>query len=110
MEQSVEQWKRFMQPALDSKTSEMKLMGYSKVTNHEIWDCLMKKVWKGSPPDRLYEMTQDIFHLSTNVYMSYLTLHAQQDDNLMASIQALNKNTNETTQHCDNKLHMELPV
>lgn len=91
MVRSVEEWKRFMEPALDSKTTEMKLMGYPEATNDEIWDCLMEKVWKGNPPERLYEVTQDIFHLASNVYMSYLTLHAQQDDNLMASIQALTK-------------------
>lgn len=89
MMRSAEEWKSFMEPVLDSKTSEMRLMGYPEATNDDIWNCLLEKVWKGSPPERLYQVTQDIFHLGSNVYMSYLTLHAQQNDDLMTSIQEL---------------------
>ncbi|MTW84178.1 hypothetical protein F3157_00645 [Virgibacillus dakarensis] len=86
---NVEEWKPMMKPALDSKTSEFKLLGYSQATNDDIWNCLVQKVWKGNPSKRLYEVAQDIFHLAANMYMSYLTLHAYQDDDLMASIAAL---------------------
>ncbi|MEW9675873.1 post-transcriptional regulator [Lentibacillus sp. L22] len=94
--QRVEQWKSHIKPALDSKTSELRLMGYMQATNDDIWDCLVKKVWKGNPTKRLYEVTNDIFHLASNVYMSYLTLEAYQDDDLAASIAALTDDGNET--------------
>ncbi|MGY0694274.1 post-transcriptional regulator [Virgibacillus sp. FSP13] len=86
---NVDDWKTLLKPALDSKTSELKLLGYSQATNDDIWNCLVQKVWKGNPSKRLYEVTQDIFHLASNVYMSYLTVSAYQDDDLIASIAAL---------------------
>ncbi len=87
-----------MKPALDSKTSEFKLMGYSQATGDDIWDCLVQKVWKGNPTKRLHEVTQDIFHLASNLYMSYLTVNAyQENDDLMASIAALTGGQTEET-------------
>ncbi|MFD2046194.1 post-transcriptional regulator [Ornithinibacillus salinisoli] len=86
---SVEEWKEMLQPVLESKTQEFLMMGYSKATNDDIWNCLVKKVWKGHPSKRLYEVVQDILHLGSNIYMSYLTVNAYQDDDLMASIAAL---------------------
>jgi hypothetical protein len=93
IKKAVEAWKKEMKPALKSKAEEFQLMGYSRATEDDIWKCLVKKVWKGNPDKRLYEVVQDIFHLSSTIYMSYLTVDAyqsyQNDDDLMASIAAL---------------------
>lgn len=86
---SVNDWKEAMKPALESKRSEFQLMGYSKASTEEIWSCLVLKVWKGNPEKRLYEVAQDIFHLGSSIYLSYLTVKAYEDDDLMASIQAV---------------------
>ncbi|WP_026906315.1 post-transcriptional regulator [Paucisalibacillus globulus] len=86
---AVESWKQELLPVLKSKAEELQLMGYPKATDEDIWMCLVKKVWKGNPEKRLYEVVQDIFHLSSNIYMSYLTIDAYQDDDLLASIAAL---------------------
>ena len=86
---NVEEWKNLMEPALDSKRSEFQLMGYAQATREEIWNCLVVKVWKGHPSKRIYEVAQDIFHLASNIYLSYLTVKAYEDDDLMASIQAI---------------------
>ncbi len=87
---TVEDWKLKIEPALASKVSELQLMGYKEATNENVWDCLRQKVWKGNPEKRLYEAVQDVFHLSSNIYMSYLTVSAYQDENdLFASIAAL---------------------
>lgn len=86
---SVNEWKDMMQPALESKKGEFQLMGYEKASTEEIWNCLVLKVWKGNPPKRVYEVVQDIFHLASNIYLSYLTVKAYEDDDLMASIQAV---------------------
>ncbi|TMN23757.1 hypothetical protein FH966_14475 [Lentibacillus cibarius] len=91
MVKSVHEWKEEVFPALESKASEFRLMGYDKVTAEDIWNCLNEKVWKNNPSKRLFEIVQDILRLSSNVYMSYLTINAHQDDNLMASIAALTK-------------------
>lgn len=90
---NVNEWKPELQPALESKASEFQLMGYNQATNEDIWKCLEQKVWKGNPPKRLYEVVQDIFHLASNIYMSYLTVNAHQDNDLMASITALTEDS-----------------
>lgn len=93
IKKSVETWKQELRPALESKTQEFQMMGYSRATEEDIWKCLVKKVWKGNPEKRLYEVVQDILHLSSSIYMSYLTIDAYQDDDLMVSIAALTGNS-----------------
>ncbi|GIO27654.1 post-transcriptional regulator [Ornithinibacillus bavariensis] len=89
---TVNDWKKELGSALRSKADEFHMMGYKEATEENIWDCLVKKVWKGNPEKRLYEVIQDIFHLRSSIYMSYITVDAYQsfqDEDLMASIQAL---------------------
>ncbi|SET77622.1 Post-transcriptional regulator [Oceanobacillus limi] len=86
---TVEDWKAILDPVLESKAMEFQMMGYSHPTNEEIWNCLTQKVWKGNPDKRIYEVVQDVLHLSSNIYMSYITVNAYQDEDLMASIAAL---------------------
>ncbi|SDM99496.1 post-transcriptional regulator [Sediminibacillus halophilus] len=88
-ERLVDEWKKEMDLILESKVEEFKLMGYSRATSNDVWNCLKKKVWKGNPSKRVHEVVGDIFHLSSNIYMSYLTVQAYQDDDIMASIAAL---------------------
>ncbi len=89
IKKTVEEWKVELRPALQSKAEEFQMMGYSRATEEDVWKCLLKKVWKGNPNKRVHEVFQDVFHLSSNIYMSYLTIDAYQDDDLMASIAAL---------------------
>ncbi|WP_047979702.1 post-transcriptional regulator [Ornithinibacillus contaminans] len=86
---TVKEWKVELKPALQSKAEEFQLMGYTRATAEDVWRCLEKKVWKGNPDKRLHEVVQEVFHLSSNIYMSYLTVDTYQDDDLMASIAAL---------------------
>ncbi|WP_010651020.1 post-transcriptional regulator [Oceanobacillus massiliensis] len=87
--QTVSEWKQMIIPALKSKAEELEMMGYSQATPEDVWTCLVKKVWKGEPEKRLHEIVQDILHLASNTYLSYLTMKSYQNDNLMASIAAL---------------------
>lgn len=88
--QTVKEWKMSVEPAIDSKVQEFIQMGYEKTTSADIWSCLEQRVWKGNPTKKLHEIVQDIFHLSSDVYIGYLTMNAYQDDDgLMASIAAL---------------------
>lgn len=90
-EKTVKEWKKTVEPALRSKQGDFKIVGYEEVSKEEIWQCLEEKVWKGNPKKRLYEVVEDIFHLSTATYMSFMTVNALKvdDDDLMASIQAV---------------------
>ncbi|WP_407701379.1 post-transcriptional regulator [Virgibacillus senegalensis] len=94
-EKLVDEWKAEMELILESKVDEFKMMGYSRATADDIWNCLKKKVWKGNPSKRVHEVVGDIFHLSSNIYMSYLTVQTYQDDDLMASIAALSGSAEE---------------
>ncbi|UFT97889.1 post-transcriptional regulator [Radiobacillus kanasensis] len=86
----VDEWKSSLVPVLDSKVNELHIMGYSRTTREDVWKCLSKKVWKGNPEKRLHEVVEDILHLSSSLYMSYLTVEAYQDEEgLLASIAAL---------------------
>src|SRR5690625_390336 len=90
---SVQDWKSHIQPALISKQSEFRLIGYDEVTEEEIWQCLKDKIWKGNPEKQVHEVIQDIFHLPVNTYMNYIQMDALQvkEDDLMSSIEALTK-------------------
>src|SRR5690625_35064 len=92
-EKTIQEWKSIVTPALFSKQSDFKLIGYSEVTMEEIWSCLEEKVWKGNPTMRLHEVVQDIFHLPTATYMSFITVNALKvdEDDLLSSIQAINE-------------------
>lgn len=82
-------WKKKIDPVLVSKVDELKLLGYNRATKDEVWKTLTQKVWKGDPELRLYEIVQDILHMSSHTYVSYLTKEAYQDEDLLASIEAL---------------------
>ncbi len=92
-EKPVLEWRNKVKPVLDSKRKEFFIIGYSKTTNDDIWDCLVDRIWEGNPNKRLHEVVQDILHLTSSVYMNYLTLSTYQDDDLMESINALIKNS-----------------
>ncbi|MFC4022667.1 post-transcriptional regulator [Oceanobacillus longus] len=89
IKQTVSEWKQMIIPALKSKAEELEMMGYSQATPDDVWSCMVKKVWKGDPEMLLHEIVQDILHLASNTYLSYLTMSSYQNDNLMASIAAL---------------------
>lgn len=88
---TINEWKTFVEPALNSKVEEFNQNGYPKATNEDVWKCLQASVWKNSHDKRIHEVVQDIMHLSSNQYMSYLTIESYQNDDLMASIAALTK-------------------
>lgn len=86
----VEAWRETVDPALESKVQEFKMMGYNEATEEKIWECLQERVWKDSSDKRLYEVVQDIFHLGTDVFMNFLTFNAYTNDSdLMSSLDAV---------------------
>ncbi|MFD1065365.1 post-transcriptional regulator [Oceanobacillus locisalsi] len=91
--QHVDAWKDMIYPALISKKEELEMLGYEQATPEDVWKCLSVKVWKGEPEKRLHEMVQDIFHLKSSVYLSYLTIQSYENDDLAASVEALLGNT-----------------
>jgi Post-transcriptional regulator len=92
--QTVSEWKGMVLPVLKSKAEEFHFMGYKEATTEDVWKCLMEKVWKGDPEKRIYEVVGDIFQLNTATYISYLTMDAYKNDDLLASIQAVTNMNN----------------
>lgn len=89
IKQDVNKWKQAVFPFLDSKVGELKLMGYSQATREDVWKCLIEKVWKGNPEKRVHQIVHEIMHLKSSTYLSYLTVHSYENDDLMASITAI---------------------
>lgn len=87
----VEDWKSTILMVLDSKAEELILMDYPNATRESVWNCLVEKVWKGNPEKRLFQIVEDILHLSASKYMSYLTIKSYQNEDLMASIAAISE-------------------
>lgn len=86
----VGEWKPMIKRVVDSKVNEFTLLGYGDVTSKVVWDCLLTKVWKNDQTKMLHEVVQDVLHLNGHVYMSYIAMESyKQDDDLMASIEAL---------------------
>ncbi|WP_080874256.1 post-transcriptional regulator [Oceanobacillus timonensis] len=94
--QHVDAWKEMIYPALKSKQEELEMLGYEQATPEEVWKCLSVKIWKGNPEKKLHEMVQDIFHLKSSVYLSYLTIQSYENDDLAASVEALLGNPENT--------------
>lgn len=87
--QTVNAWKSKVTPFLASKAVELQMIGYEQATEEDIWNCLIKKVWKGEPKMRIYEAVADIMQLNSAIYLSYLTVKSYEDDDLKTSIAAL---------------------
>lgn len=93
--QNVDDWKAIVAPFLDSKVKEFHVMGYTEATRDDLWQCLVEKVWKGSPDKRVYQVVQQVMHLDSAVYLGYLTNQTYQETDLMESINALVKKEEE---------------
>lgn len=92
---TVHQWKKQIDPVVTSKMEELHLLGYHRATKEDVWNCLVKKVWKEEPKKRLHEIVQDVFHLSSHTYVGFLTADAYQNEDLLASIEAVTHTDNE---------------
>jgi hypothetical protein len=73
-------------PALISKLEEFHLMGYNRVTETEIWECLQKKKWKKlEEPKSVSDMVNDILRLSVGDYMNYITVESYKGPNFFVN-------------------------
>ncbi|WP_174729938.1 post-transcriptional regulator [Mesobacillus harenae] len=70
-------YRQMVQPAIDSKLEEFKMLGYGTVTEGEFWNFLMKKKWKKPKDDiQLYEVVADILSVRVSTYMNFATVEA----------------------------------
>lgn len=90
-EKTVSQWKEYVNPVLRIKTDELQLLGYV-TTRDEVWECLREEVWKGNPEKRLYEIVQDVLHLKSHTYESFVNYNENDD---LEAIEDVNSGHNE---------------
>jgi len=60
-----------IKPALTSKCSEFKKLGYKNIKEADIWNYLTSKKWQSSVELTLSEMVNDIFELSGEEIQNY---------------------------------------
>ncbi|MFF2447684.1 post-transcriptional regulator [Neobacillus sp. NPDC058068] len=64
-----------VQPALASKLSEFRLLGYDSVTEQELWEFLIKKKWKKVKDElMLHEIIQAILSVKVSDYLSFAAI------------------------------------
>lgn len=61
-------------PALTSKCSEFKKIGYRNIKESDIWNYLTSKKWQSSNELTLSEMVNDIFELNGEEINNYLIM------------------------------------
>lgn len=74
--EQVQAWKEHVYPVLVSKAEEFQLLGYDSVTPEDIWDCTMAKLKRKKREYMLHQLVNEIFKLSANEYMNWLTVQA----------------------------------
>lgn len=74
--EQVQAWKEHVYPVLVSKAEELQLLGYDSVTPENIWDCTIAKLKRKKREYLLHQLVNEIFKLSANEYMNWLTMQA----------------------------------
>lgn len=76
-EHPVDVYREQLDIVLESKVDEFKMLGYDRVTEQEIWDCLKAKKWKRVNEEfKIHQLVNDVLTLSASMYMTYLTMEA----------------------------------
>jgi hypothetical protein len=66
-----------VQPVLQSKLEEFRLLGLHSVSEDSLWEFLMKKKWKKAKDDvNLFEIVQDILSVKASDFMSFTTIES----------------------------------
>lgn len=72
-----ERFRELVSPALKSKVSEFQILGYEKVSEQEVWNFLITKMWRKVKEDiHLYEIIQDILGVQIGQFMNFATVEA----------------------------------
>lgn len=69
-------WKDEVYPVIVSKTEEFHLYGYDAVTPEEVWECVLAKLERRKGEYMLHQLVAEIFRLTVNEYMNWLTIKA----------------------------------
>jgi Post-transcriptional regulator len=77
-EHPVDKYREDLIEVVNSKVEEFHFLGYDRVTEEEVWDCLKKRKWKKYKEEKmLHQLVNDVLSLSPSEFMNYLTIEAQ---------------------------------
>ncbi|MHC0035789.1 post-transcriptional regulator [Pseudoneobacillus sp. C159] len=72
-----EQFRITVEPALRSKSEELRLLGYGTYQQSQIWEYFVLKKWRKPKTEiHLYEVVDDILTLKPGDFMSFQTIEA----------------------------------
>ncbi|GAF65898.1 post-transcriptional regulator [Alkalihalobacillus trypoxylicola] len=77
--QQFEAWREVVEPALQSKVDEFHLLGYERVTDQEVWECLMYQLRKSKEFMHLNQFVNHLLSLKPQIYMNWLTIQSYQE-------------------------------
>lgn len=70
---TVEELYKRVSPALYSKVKEIKRMGYTLVTEEDVWNYLVDNDWKNRTNLELYDLISDIMNVDNYKINCYVT-------------------------------------
>lgn len=75
-------------PAIKSKKSELRLYGYTTVTEKDIWTFCVKKKWrkKDVASMRIHEVVNSILKLTPAEFMTYTQIEEQRDSDWFSDL------------------------
>lgn len=79
--QQFEVWKEDVMPALTSKKEEFHMLNYDRVTEEEVWECVLAKLKKEKEFVRIHHLVKMILTLKVTDYMNWLTIGAYKGPN-----------------------------
>lgn len=86
-------WRNTLEPVIQSKIEEFHLLGYDRISDDELWECMLNKVWKKKQKVKdkmLHQLVEDVLGLSINDYMNYLAMEARKG-NLVYQFEPIEK-------------------
>lgn len=70
-----ETFREKVHPVLNSKLEEFRILGYERITENELWEYLIKKVWR-KPKEgiHIHELVSDIFEVKVSDVVHFRTI------------------------------------
>lgn len=76
-----EQFREKVQPVLQSKLEEFRILGYEQISEGELWEYLLKKVWRQPKGEiHIYELVSEIFEVKVSDVVHFRTMVEMQTD------------------------------
>ncbi|WP_071460243.1 post-transcriptional regulator [Bacillus massilinigeriensis] len=76
-------WPREVEPALESKIEEFRMLGLNRVTAEELWNYLKRKKWAKIEGElRRYQLVADILAVKPGEFISFQTVEAFREENV----------------------------